>query len=258
MSGDLDLAFQLADAADQVTMRWWSADGVEARTKIDGTPVTDADLDAEEAVLEALRAARPGDGFLGEEVGEYVGTSDRRWIVDGIDGTRFFAAGARTWGTLVALERDGEIVVALATSPAQGRRWWAERGTGTFTGSSLRARDSTRIRVSPRTDIAADRVVTLPSFSNLTLEQRSVVERIAGGRPLDRPWSHQHRVAEGEVDICVWFAGDVWDHAAPSLLVEEAGGRFSDHNGGRRLDTRTAVYSNGTRHEEVLAALGNE
>jgi histidinol-phosphatase len=82
-----------------------------------------------------------------------------------------------------------------------------------------------------------------------------VLERLAGGRPPDRPWSHQNRVAEGEADLCVWFCGDIWDHAAPSILVEEAGGRFSDHWGGTRLDSRTAVYSNGARHDEVLDAL---
>ena len=62
-------------------------------------------------------------------------------------------------------------------------------------------------------------------------------------------------LAAGQVDVCIWFAGDVWDHAAPSIIVEEAGGRFSDHAGGTRLDTRRAVYSNGHHHEEIVAAL---
>ena len=84
---------------------------------------------------------------------------------------------------------------------------------------------------------------------------REVLTTLAGGTPVDRPWSHQFRVAEGEIDLCVWTAGDIWDHAAPSLIVEEAGGRFSDFHGGRRLDTRTAVYSNGVAHEDVLAAI---
>jgi histidinol-phosphatase len=65
-------------------------------------------------------------------------------------------------------------------------------------------------------------------------------------------------VAEGEVDVCIWFCGDISDHAAPSILVEEAAGRFSDHHGGRRLDTRTAIYSNGLTHDDVLAALTRE
>lgn len=258
MGSDLELAFQLADLADEVTLRWWSPNGVVSRAKADGTPVTDADLAAERAVLEAVQEACPGDGFLGEEVGERLGTTGRRWIVDGIDGTRFFAAGASTWGTLVALERDGEIIVGMSSSPAQQRRWWAQRGEGAFTGSSTSRSGATQMRVSAQPDIRPDRVVTLPAHRELAATQLWAVERFAGGAPVDRPWSHQLRVAEGEIDICVWFCGDIWDHAAPSLLVEEAGGRFSDHQGGRRLDTRTAFYSNGLRHDEVLAALANE
>jgi histidinol-phosphatase len=80
---------------------------------------------------------------------------------------------------------------------------------------------------------------------------------MSGGQPKDRPWSQQARVADGELDVCIWFCGDIWDHAAPSILVEEAGGRFSDHQGGRRFDTRTAVYSNGLVHDKVLDALAH-
>lgn len=110
---DLELAFRLADIADARTLRWWSSNGVASSAKVDGTLVTAADIDAEEAVLAAVREACPGDGFLGEEVGERQGSTRRRWIVDGIDGTRFFAAGMETWGTLIALECDGEVVLGL-------------------------------------------------------------------------------------------------------------------------------------------------
>ena len=79
--------------------------------------------------------------------------------------------------------------------------------------------------------------------------------RAVGGRPDDALWSQQCRVAEGEITACVWFSGDIWDHAAPSLIVEEAGGRFSDHTGGKRLDTRTAIYSNRHCHDVLLDAI---
>ncbi|CAB4573820.1 MAG: histidinol-phosphatase [Actinobacteria bacterium] len=252
---DLDLAFALADLADRETLRWWSPRGVAATAKADGSPVTAADVAAEEAVLAAVREARPGDGVLGEEIGERPGTTGWRWIVDGIDGTRFFAAGLPTWGTLIALEEHGRIVLGLATSPAQDRRWWARRGEGAFTGSCSGRAGARRLRVSSPRELGPARVVTLPGHDGLSVHARGVVEQLAGGRPVDRAWSHQLAVAEGEVDLCVWFAGDVWDHAAPSVIVEEAGGRFTDHAGGARLDTRTAVYSNGAGHDEVLAVL---
>lgn len=252
---DLVLALALADAADVVTMRWWRPAGVASSAKADGSPVTVADIGVEEAVLAGVRHARPDDGFLGEELGAHPGTNRRRWIVDGIDSTRSFVAGLPTWGTLIALEDDGEIVVGVATSPAQDRRWWARRSEGAFTGSCSTTSGATPIRVSAPRGLACERVVVKPILAELAADDQATIERLAGGRPEDRPWSHQMSVAEGNVDVCVWFCGDTWDHAAPSVIVEEAGGRFSDHAGGRRLDTRTAVYSNGACHDDVLLAL---
>lgn len=252
MDADLDVAFRAIELADASTMRHYRSVGIVSSAKADGSPVTIADVEAETAMLESLRAVRPDDGFLGEEVGPHDGTSGRRWIADGIDGTRFFVAGAPTWGTLLALEIDGTITLGVASSPAQGRRWWAVRGRGAFTGDPS---SPTRLRVSTCAARQPDRVVCLPAPDSLPPERRRVVEEIAHGTPADRPWSHQLAVAEGTCDVCVWFAGDVWDHAAPSLIVEEAGGRFSDHAGGARLDTRTAVYSNGRCHADVLRIL---
>lgn len=255
MSGphpDLDLAFALADLADSETLRWWSPRGVAATAKADGSPVTAADVAAEEAVLAAVREARPGDGVLGEEIGERPGTTGRRWIVDGIDGTRFFAAGLPTWGTLIALEEHGRIVLGLATSPAQDRRWWARRGEGVFTASCSGRAGARRLRVSSPRELGPARVVTLPGHDGLSVHARGVVEQLAGGRPGLEPSARSGR---GRGRPVVWFAGDVWDHAAPSVIVEEAGGRFTDHAGGARLDTRTAVYSNGAGHDEVVAVL---
>jgi len=251
---DLELALRLADLADAETLVRWSSHGSTTRLKSDGTPVTEADLAAERSVLASVSAERPGDGFIGEEVGERVGSTGRRWIVDGIDSTRSFAAGLRTWGTLIALESDGEIVLGLASSPAQSRRWWATRGGGAFVGSAGGS-VAKPVRVSSSRPLTPDLVVTLPVVAELATPYREAVTRLAGGSPVDRPWCHQMRIAEGEIDVCVWGAGDIWDHAAPSIIVAEAGGRFSDFQGGSRLDTRTAVYSNGSIHDRVLAAL---
>jgi histidinol-phosphatase len=254
MVSDLELAFRMVDAADAETLETWSPTGVTSMAKDDGTPVTEADAAAETAMLSVLRQLRPDDAFVGEELGEHAGTTGRRWIADGIDGTRYFAAGDETWGTLLALEVDGVITVGVSSSPVQNRRWWAVRGSGAFAGA-LDGSARTRIRVSGRTDLSPARLVCLPRFDALSPQRQELLERLATGRPKDRPWSHQNRVAEGQVDVCVWFGGDIWDHAAPSIIVEEAGGRFSDHWGGNRLDSRTALYSNGCRHDEILAAL---
>lgn len=251
---DLTAAFAFADRADEVTLHWWRPEGVAATSKVDGSLVTAADVAAEQAVLDALQTAFPEDGFLGEELGERPGTSGRRWIVDGIDGTNYFAAGVPTWGTLIALEQEGEITVGVVSSPAQHRRWWALHGGGAYIIQPDDTRGS-RIHVSSARRLRPDRVVTLPEPNELPPEVLKIIDRLAGGRPAKSPWCHQLQVAHGDVDVCIWFAGDTWDHAAPSIIVEEAGGTFTDHAGGRRLDTRTAVYSNGAAHGDILAAL---
>ena len=121
---DLALAFMLADVADTVTLKLWSPHGVASKTKADGTPVTTADGEAEDAILRAVGAVHPDDGFLGEEIGSRQSRNERRWIVDGIDGTSGYVAGLTTWGTLIALEQRGEIILGVVSSPAQDKRWW--------------------------------------------------------------------------------------------------------------------------------------
>jgi len=254
---DLDLAFDLVNIADRVTLKFWSPQGVQSKIKADGTYVTTADGDAEDAVLKALGAAHPDDGFLGEEIGSRPSRNGRRWIVDGIDGTSGFVAGLPTWGTLIALEQDGAIRLGMISSPAQDKRWWAQSGFGAFTGTCDSNRNGRQIRVSTNTHTTANRVATLPMFKNLAPQaQLSIESALAGVPSLNlSQWSQQMKVAEGELDACIWYCGDVWDHAAPSLIVEEAGGRFSDHKGGKRLDSRKALYSNGFVHDQILASL---
>jgi histidinol-phosphatase len=254
---DLELAFILADIADNVTLKFWSPHGVAHKTKADGTVVTSADSDAEDAVLKALGTTRPDDGFLGEEIGSRPSRFGRRWIVDGIDGTNGFVTGLPNWGTLIALEQEGEITLGMISSPAQDKRWWAQRGSGAFTGTCDSNRSGRLIRVSTNKHTTANRVATLPLFKNLAPKaQLSVKDSLAGNPSLNLSrWSQQMKVAEGDLDACIWFCGGTWDHAAPSIIVQEAGGRFSDHSGGSRLDTRTGLYSNSLCHNQILNSL---
>lgn len=254
MAPDLELALRMLDAADVETVAVWRSTGVASTTKDDGTPVTEADAAAEAAMLAVLRDVHPGDAFVGEEIGELAGATGRRWIADGVDGTRFFAEGARTWGTMLALEVDGMVAVGAISSPVQDRRWWAVRDEGAFR-SARDGSGAVRLAVSEDRRLSAERLACLPRFDAWSPRCQEMLVALAGARPNDVAWSHQLRVAEGELDVCVWLAGDVWDHAAPSIIVEEAGGRFSDLWGGSRLDGRTAVYSNGSGHDELVTSL---
>ncbi len=254
---DLELAFNLADIADTVTLKLWSPEGVESKIKADGTPVTSADGDAEHEILKALTATHSDDGFLGEEIGSRPSRNGRRWIVDGIDGTSGFVAGLPTWGTLIALEQECEITLGMISSPAQDKRWWAQKGCGAFTGTCDSNRNGRQIRVSNNKHTTANRVTTLPPFKDLATQARlSIASALSENLSLNlSTWSQQMKVAEGDLDACIWFCGDTWDHAAPSIIVKEAGGRFSDHLGGSRLDTRTGLYSNSLCHNQILNSL---
>ena len=118
---DLAFAVQMADTADRITMRHFTGDALSHELKADGSPVSEAAREVEEALRRLVRAERPADAFLGEEVGA-DGTARRRWIVDGIDGTVVYVHGGTGWGTEIALEVDGRVVVGVSTSPAMQRR----------------------------------------------------------------------------------------------------------------------------------------
>ena len=137
---DLRLAHVLADAADAATMDRFKALDLKVETKPDMTPVSEADKAAEELIRGQLKRARPRDAMLGEEYG-IEGTGPRRWVIDPIDGTKNYVRGVPVWATLISLMEAGEggyqPVVGVVSAPALGRRWWAAKGAGAYTGRSL-------------------------------------------------------------------------------------------------------------------------
>lgn len=250
-------ACRLADIADQRSMARFSPSGVPAWSKDDGSPVTRADAEIEQELRRQVERFRPGDGFVGEEVGASDGESGRRWIVDGISGTLFYVAGEPTWGTLIALHEPSGVSVGMVTSPALGRRWWAERGHGAYTGSILDGElaDVRRIAVSESRDPSPGRTAVLPYAADLNGPQAELLALLGGGLPSNKPWCHQLQVAEGLLDLAVWFTGGPWDLAALSLIVEEAGGHFFDLSGGRSIDRESGVFSNHAMHDQLLAGI---
>ena len=243
MSPDLELALRLADTADAISLTRFRS-GMAFETKADLTPVTEADRAVEAELRSLLAAERPDDAVLGEEQGT-SGDSERRWIVDPIDGTRNYARGIPVWATLVALEEDGDVGVGVVSAPALVRRWWAERGGGAFANGD-------RIGVSAIGRVE-EAVVTF-SYENPIPE---IAARSWHARGFGDFWAHM-LVAEGAADVAVDAVGvSEWDLAAVQVIVEEAGGRFSDFAGVSRIDAGTAISSNGLLHDELLAALAD-
>ncbi|KAB8171149.1 histidinol-phosphatase [Streptomyces sp. 3MP-14] len=256
---DLRLAHVLADAADAATMDRFKALDLKVDTKPDMTPVSEADRAAEELIRSALRRARPRDAVLGEEYGN-EGHGPRRWVIDPIDGTKNYVRGVPVWATLIALlERGsrGDVpVVGVVSAPALSRRWWAALGGGAYTGRSLTS--ASRLRVSEVGTLADASF----SFSSLGgWEERGMLDGLLGltrscwrTRAYGDFWSYM-MVAEGAVDICAEPELSLWDMAAPSIVVTEAGGRFTGLDGAAGPHGVDAAASNGLLHDELLAAL---
>lgn len=241
MSPDLELAFRLADAADAISLPRFRS-GLAVETKPDLTPVTEADRAVEAELRRILAEERPEDAVLGEEQGA-AGAGSRRWIIDPIDGTRNYSRGIPVWATLLALEADGVVRLGVVSAPALGHRWWAERGEGAFA-------DGQRIHVSAISSIE-DAVL---SFA-IENEVPAVARRAWHARGFGDFWSYM-LIAEGGVDGAMDSNGvKEWDLAATQVIVEEAGGRFSDLDGEARIDSGSGVASNGLIHDELLAAL---
>jgi histidinol-phosphatase len=252
---DLRFAHVLADAADDITTRRFKALDLRVEAKPDLTPVTDADHAAEESLRNVLRRARPRDAVLGEEFGR-VGSGPRCWVIDPIDATKNYVRGVPVWATLIGLMEGDQVMVGVVSAPALGRRWWAARGGGAWTGRSLTK--ASRCRVS-----AVGRLADA-SFSYSSLADWEDQGRLAGFLELTRAvwrsraygdfWSHV-LVAEGAVDVSAEPVVSLWDLAALQVIVEEAGGRFTDLSGKPTPDGGSAVASNGLLHAEVLGLL---
>jgi histidinol-phosphatase len=269
---DLELALDLADAADVVTRAAFRRPDLAVETKPDLTPVTEADRAAEQVIREVLAQRRPNDAVVGEEYGS-TGDSNRRWILDPIDGTKNFVRGIPVWGTLIALEDRGQLVVGVVSAPALGRRWWAGRDLGAFAadltapnpgaadpnGSDSPARAGTAIHVSlvRELDDAQLSGASLEGWDErgLTTAVVDLALRCWRDRSYGDFWSHM-LVAEGACDIGLDPVASLWDLAALQVIVEEAGGRFTDLDGEARADGGCGISSNGLLHDRALAVLG--
>jgi histidinol-phosphatase len=195
--------------------------------KADNSPVTIADRQAEAAIVRVLRDAFPDDGILGEEGGEHSGTSGRRWIIDPIDGTRAYARNASHWGPLVALEDAGSVVLGCAALPVLGEVYVATRGGGA-------KRDDEPIAVSSVREIEQS-IASLGSLPRLLSAEvgdgviaitKSCAYVYAGN-----DLAGGLMMARGEADIWIESGVQLWDIAPLKVIIEEAGGVFTDFQG---------------------------
>ena len=252
----LAFALDLADEADRISLSFYRGE-LGTSEKADGTLVTLADRAVEARLRELLAERHPEHAILGEEEGDTAGAPGAgRWIIDPIDGTHGFARGVPIWATLIAYEADGAVQLGVASAPALGTRWWAARGLGAYRGVTGGGHAGERIHVSEVATIAESQVLN----GSMTLALRrwphaqTVNDRAWRERGYGDFWSYC-LVAEGAAEAMFEDGPTVWDLAALSVIVEEAGGRLTDDAGRARFDQGHAVASNGRVHVELLALL---
>jgi histidinol-phosphatase len=245
----MDAAIDAAREAGRIALGYYRG-GFEITIKPDHTPVTQADREAEQTIVEILGRATPDVGFLGEEFGA-KGPQERRWIIDPIDGTRNFVRRIPIWAVLIGLEEDGEITAGVIHNPVTGEMYSAYRGGGAFfNGERIHA--SSTAELGQATFLHAGlglvrKAGWWPGFERLidgTLSQRGPGDYL--GYAL---------VASGRGEIYAELDLKPWDLAPCKIVVEEAGGRFTDFEGRPTIYTGSALATNGLLHDTALALL---
>jgi histidinol phosphatase-like enzyme (inositol monophosphatase family) len=247
---ELRTAREICEAAGQVQLSSRAAMGAVVR-KEDRSPVTDVDRRCEALIAERLNKAFPGDGILGEETGQSVGSSGRQWIIDPLDGTRPYIRGIPTYSVLLALEEEGKPVVGVIHLPQMGQTCWGSAGGGAFL-------DGEPIRVSETPTLEES---TGSALGYVQRADEPIAERLL---QLMRQWDYVYgfmdaysylAVASGKLDLCVNLLDKAWDCAAGACIVAEAGGRYSDISGNESVYNGSIILSNGLVHDALLEAL---
>jgi histidinol-phosphatase len=250
----LELALGAAREAGRITLAYFRRDDLTVERKLDNSPVTAADREAEQRLRGAIGVAFPDDGIKGEEFPDKPGTSGFRWILDPIDGTKSFVHGVPLYGTLVGVEHDSESVAGVILIPALDECVYAARGQGAWYVSG--GRPPLPARVSSRPKLADSLFLTSEVLSFERIGRRDAYDRLQAASRLSRTWGDCYgymMVATGRADVMVDPLMEVWDAAAIAPVIEEAGGTFTDWQGQRTIYSGNGMATNGPLLDEVLA-----
>jgi histidinol-phosphatase len=259
LRGWVDAALAWCVETDAIAMKHFRRD-LGIRQKPDLSYVTVADTAIETRLREKIAAALPKHGIVGEELGEEDAGATTRWYIDPIDGTHNYMRGVPIFGTLLAVEREGELQAAVISAPALRSRWAAWRGGGAWAMSTIGGASPRRLSVS-RISALEDAQVLFTSESEIGRSGRmpglrSVLDGAWRERGFGDFWSYT-LVAEGAAEAMVEVDLKPWDAAAPFLLIEEAGGRATDIDGNRTIRGATFIATNGALHETIRARLAD-
>ncbi|MFL6577677.1 MAG: inositol monophosphatase family protein [Povalibacter sp.] len=247
----LSTALEAAKAAAEVIRRYYQRN-LEVVIKADKSPVTEADVETEKVIRGIIGSRFPEHGFYGEETGQSAIDAEYLWLVDPIDGTKAFVREYPFFSTQIALMHRGRLIVGVSSAPIYGQLAYAEIGVGAWL-------DEKPIKVSDIETIegaalSAGNLKTLASNAQWARYGQLVarVNRIRGYGD----FLHYHLLAAGKIEAVIESDVNILDIAALAVIVEAAGGTFTDLQGQPlNLQTTTVLAANARLHSKVLAAL---
>jgi len=249
----LRFAVQVAQEAGRLTLEYFRRSDLHVERKGDDSPVTVADRRAEEYLREQIGRHFPHDGVLGEEFPEQPGSSGYRWIVDPIDGTKSFIHGVPLYGTMVAVEHQGESVLGVIVIPALGECVYAEKGAGAWYVRGQRPPEP--VQVSHCEQLSEALLLTSEVRNFDRIGRRDVYDRLQAATRLARTWGDCYgylMVATGRAEVMIDPVVNLWDTAALQPIVEESGGTFTDWQGKRTIYASQALATNSRLLDQVL------
>lgn len=253
MQERLKLANRIAREAGDITLQYFRSGEFDVQRKSDGSPLTIADQESEKHLRAEILKHFPDDGIVGEEFGVTEGTSDVRWILDPIDGTKSFISGVPLYGTMVGIEKAGAAHTGSIFFPGLNQQIYAAKGGGAWFIDG--ANDPVKASVSTRSNLEDCVLVTSESETFGERNAADVYTTLANDVYFARTWGDAYGymlVATGKIEVMVDPILSVWDAAAVQPIIEEAGGRFTDWAGVARIDGGEAIGSNGHIHDKVL------
>jgi len=251
-STQLQAALDAAQAAGEIIRALYGRK-VRVQTKADRSPVTEADVRAEESIRRILSERCPSYGFYGEETGQQRLDAEAVWLVDPLDGTKSFIRECPFFSTQIALLRGGRLVLGVSSAPLYGELAWAEEGCGAYLNGAP-------VHVSATTDfadaiISSGNLKTLAACAPAWQRFGALIQRVSRIRGYG-DFVHYHLLARGALDVVIESDVGILDIAALSVIVREAGGSCTDLQGEPLgLRTTSVLASNGRLHQPVLAAL---
>lgn len=248
----IDFAIDLAKTAGSIAENYFDKQ-LKIHYKPDNSPVTRADREAEMAVRSLIKAKFPDHGIIGEEHGKVNENAKYVWVIDPIDGTKDFVRGIPLWNTLVSLMENGRPIIGVIFSPTNHELLTAQKGKGAYLNGK-------KTMVSKTSEIGFS-VVSHHSIKDVFKENHlNGLINLAHHCKSSRSYASyaNNLILRGKIDIMISLRGAIYDYAAPAILIEEAGGKFTNIKGDYSITSGNAILTNGILHSQVLKLLNSK